>query len=153
MAFAVFFFAAWFISTAFILMPKKLSIIENTFVFIVILVVSINWGWIVYEGMELIKLTEQAMNYTAFLLLRSIIIPMILVTQLNLIHKSNSMFVIIVSLIILLFFSSLSSIFNITDYVKWNLGYDAIYYLMLHVIAYSSLLLIRKVAKNEVTNT
>ncbi|SFL56704.1 hypothetical protein [Salibacterium qingdaonense] len=153
MAFASFFFAAWFITTAFLMMPKKLSIIENTFVFMVILIININWGWIVYESMERIELTEEGMIYTAFLLLRSVIIPVILITQLNLVHKSNMIFVVLVSLIILLFLSSLSAILNIADYVKWNLGFDAIYYLLLHVIAYYSLLLIRKIADREVTYT
>ncbi|MFD2704985.1 hypothetical protein [Salibacterium lacus] len=153
MAFVLFFFAAWFITTTFLIMPKKISIIENTFVLMVILIININWGWIIYEGMERIELTEESMNYTAFLLLRSVIIPLILVTQLNLVHKSNTIFVVLVSLIILLFFSSLTSILNIADYVKWNLGFDAIYYLLLHVIAYYSLLFIRKIAYKEVTYT
>ncbi|WP_158737946.1 hypothetical protein [Alteribacillus sp. YIM 98480] len=150
MAFTIFFFVAWFILALFAVIRKKLSLIENTFVFMVILVININWAWIIIEEMNVVKLTTEGMDYTAFLLSRSIIIPMILVIQLNLIYKLNTVFVFTVSLIILLLLTFLSTFFHVTDYIKWNLGYDALYYIFLHVISYYSLQLFRKTANNEV---
>ncbi|UOR13735.1 hypothetical protein [Halobacillus amylolyticus] len=154
MAFAVFFFTSWLVLALFLAIPKKLSIIENTFVFLIILVISINWTWIIYEEMKLIKSTKDAMDYTAFLLFRSIIIPMILVTQLNLLCRANtfakSLLNVSTSLAILLLLTFFSTFFNMTNYIKWNIGYDAIYYLSLHVIAYFSLKFFRKSAQSEV---
>ncbi|UOQ92125.1 hypothetical protein MUO14_16720 [Halobacillus shinanisalinarum] len=154
MAFAVFFFASWLVLTLFLVIPKKLSIIENTFVFLIILVISINWTWIIYEEIKLIKSTEETMEYTAFLLFRSVIIPMILVTQLNLLCRANkftkSLLILSTSLAILLLLTFLSTFFNMANYIKWNIGYDAIYYLSLHVIAYYSLKFFRKSAQSEV---
>ncbi|MFB4166075.1 hypothetical protein ACE1TI_20350 [Alteribacillus sp. JSM 102045] len=146
MAFSVFFLASWLVISLFLVMKKKLSIIENTFVFMVILVININWSWIIEEELNLIQLTEEGMDFTAFLLFRSIIIPMIL----NLIHLSNTLLVSIVSLIILLFLAFLSTTFNMTNYINWNLGYDAIYYIILHVISYYTHKLFQKISNNEV---
>ncbi|WP_026702751.1 hypothetical protein [Salibacterium aidingense] len=78
MAFAVFFLASRLLNTLFIRMEKTLSLTENTFVFMIILVININWDWIVYEEMDRVNITEDGLNYTAFLLFRSIIIPMVL---------------------------------------------------------------------------
>ncbi|SDI81399.1 hypothetical protein [Alteribacillus bidgolensis] len=150
MAFTIFFFAAWLTLALFAVMRKRLSLIENTFVFMVIFVININWAWIIFEETNFVKLTTEGMDYTAFLLFRSIIIPMILVIQLNLIPKFNTALVIITSVIILLFLTYLSTFFHVTDYTKWNLGYDALYYIFLHVISYYSLQLFRKTANNEV---
>ncbi|UOR13357.1 hypothetical protein [Halobacillus amylolyticus] len=155
MGFAVFFFVAWLITALFFVTQKKLSITENTFVFMFILVISINWTWIIYEGLKYIKITEQPMNYTAFLFFRSLIIPMLLVMQLNMIHKTKtfarSVLIAMVSIGILLLLTGLSLYFDLTKYVKWNIGYDILYFSALHLIAYYSHQIFRKITYREVS--
>ncbi|ASK63805.1 hypothetical protein CFK37_17395 [Virgibacillus phasianinus] len=153
MGFAVFFFLAWLVTAFLIVMQKSLSLVENTFIISLILIISINWSWIIYEGLKFIKITEQPMDYTAFLFFRSVIIPIILVIQLNMVLQSESfaqtILIPIVSIGILVALTALSSYFHMTNYVKWNIGYDVLYFAGLHVIAYLSCWLFRKIAYRE----
>lgn len=84
MGFVVFFFVAWLVVSIFSLIKKKLSIIENTFVFLIILILSINFSWIVIEEWKLISLSKKGFEYTGYLLNRSVILPMLILIQINL---------------------------------------------------------------------
>lgn len=154
MGFAVFFLASWLIVAIFTVMPKKLSIVENTVVYLVLVIITINVSWIIIEEMSLIKETQEGIKHVAFLLNRSVIIPMTLITQLNVVHRSNSfarsLLTIIVSLIFLLGLRGLSLTFNIISYTKWNFGYDVVYIIILHLMTFSALQLFRKLARSEV---
>ncbi|WP_163539238.1 hypothetical protein [Gracilibacillus sp. YIM 98692] len=157
MAIAVFFFASWLVCVAFAVMQKKLSLVENTFVYLIILIVSINFLWIIIEEFKLITLTKNGVDYTAYILNRSVIIPMLIIMQLNLIQKSNSVaksaVIVIATVAIMLGLSVLSTQFNITTNIKWNFGYDVIYFLTLHLIGYYVFKTFRKIAYREVKNT
>ncbi len=135
-------------------MKKKLSIVDSTFIYLLILVITINVSWIVIEELKLIKVTKEAMNYTAFILTRSVITPMILVVQLNLIHKykmkSRSFWITVASIAILLLLRVLSIQFDILTYQNWNLGFDAIYFLILHLVAFYSHQFFQKLSYREV---
>ncbi|MFD2925138.1 hypothetical protein [Halobacillus naozhouensis] len=150
MAFAVFFFTAWLITAIFFAIPKKLTLIENTFIFMLILVISINWSWIIYEGFKFIKITKEPMNYTGFLFFRSVTIPMLLVLQLNLIHRSkmfgSTAVITVLSVATLLLLDGLSIFFGITTYQKWNIFYDFLYFTGLHIVTYFFLWLFRKIS-------
>ncbi|WP_106496304.1 hypothetical protein [Lentibacillus sp. Marseille-P4043] len=154
MGFAVFFLASWLIVAIFVVLPKKLSIIENTVIFLVLLIIIINASWIIIEELKLIKETQEGIKYVAYLLNRSVIIPMTLITQLNIIHQSNTplkfILTITVSLVFLLGLRALSLYFDIISYVKWNFGYDVIYILILHLITYYAYQLFKKLAQSEV---
>ncbi|MGJ9384900.1 hypothetical protein [Salipaludibacillus sp. CF4.18] len=157
MGITVFFFASWLVCVAFAVMPKKLSLVENTFVYLIILIVSINFSWIIIEEFKLITLTKNGVDYTAYILNRSVIIPMLIIMQLNLIQKSNSgaksAIIVISTVAIMLGLSFLSTQFNITTNKKWNFGYDGIYFLTLHLIGYYVFKMFRKIAYHEVNNT
>ncbi|WP_163529315.1 hypothetical protein [Halobacillus ihumii] len=154
MAFAVFFFAAWLLAAIFFVMPKKLTLIENLFVILLILLININWTWIIYEGLKFIKITKDPMLYTSFLLYRSVITPVLLIMQLNWVHQSasqkQSILVMMASIITLALFTGLSLLFDMTSYVKWNIGYDILYFAVLHFIAYYAHYFYRKVSYGEV---
>lgn len=153
MAFTLFFFGSWLMLTLFTIIPKKLSITENTFVFLIILVISINWTWVIYEEFKFIVSTETPIDYTAFLTFRSIIIPIVLITQLNISAQARSRtLTIVLSTAFLLLFTYLSLHFEVVKYVNWNMAYDALYYLALHGIAYSTLKIFQNIQTNEVNN-
>jgi hypothetical protein len=154
MGFSIFFFLTWLIIGIFFMIRKELSIVENTWIFLISLIVIINVSWIITEEMKMINLTKGGIDYTAYILNRSIILPLLLLLQLNILLKSKTLtkkvLIIFTSLIIMLGLSVLSTYFNITNYIKWNLFYDGIFYLILQLIAYYSYRLFKKVNKNKV---
>jgi hypothetical protein len=154
MAFTLFFFASWLMLTLFAVIPKKLSLTENTFVFLIILVISINWTWVIYEEFKFIESTEIPIDYTAFLMFRSIIIPTVIITQMNIAahypSRTISLLTIVLSTATLLLLQYFSLQFEMVQYANWNMAYDALYYLTLHGIAYSTLKIFKKISTKEV---
>ncbi|SFK11334.1 hypothetical protein SAMN04487936_107159 [Halobacillus dabanensis] len=156
MAFTLFFFGSWLVLTLFTIIPKKLAFTENTFVFLILLVISINWTWIIYEEFKFIESTETPMDYAAFLMFRSIIIPIVIITQLNISalarSRTLSLWTIVLSTACLLLFTFFSLHFGMIKYVNWNIAYDALYYLALHGIAYVTLKIFQTIQMNEVND-
>lgn len=157
MEFVIFFFITWLAVFIYGLMQKELTVVESTFVFLIILVVSINFSWIVIEELKLIKLTEKGLPYTAFLLSRSIIIPILILIQLNFLVKSESYLIksvtLFSSVLALVGISFISSSLNITEFTKWNLGYEAIYYLCLNLIGMIALKVMKSIPMNAVNHS
>lgn len=154
MGFVVFFFVVWLVVSIFSLIKKKLSIIENTFVFLIILILSINFSWIVIEEWKLISLSKKGFEYTGYLLNRSVILPMLILIQLNLLQFSKTtvmkITIFILSVIVLTFLSVLSNFLNITHFKNWHYGYDAIYYFILNLMAIFSYKLFARVSRKGV---
>ncbi|WP_026568488.1 hypothetical protein [Bacillus sp. UNC41MFS5] len=155
MGFVVFFLLAWLTGSLVAVIKKKLTLAENTLVFLVVLIVSINFSWIVIEELRLIKLTKSTLEYTGFLLNRSVITPFLVLIQLNLLLWSKTMMMkitIIVAVVILLIgVSSLSNFYDIIDYKHWNYWYDGIYFFILNLIAIFSYKLYARVSRNVVS--
>jgi hypothetical protein len=138
-------------------MQKRLSMVENTFVFLILLIVIINVSWITIEELKLIIRTNSSINYTAYLLNRSVIMPMVLITQLNMLQRCQTITMkvlnIVSTVIIMLGLRVLSNYFNIEKYTKWSYGYDFVYFVILLLIAYFSYKAIRKASQNVVKYT
>ncbi|MCM2536199.1 hypothetical protein NDK43_32895 [Neobacillus pocheonensis] len=154
MGFAIFFLITWLTAGIFIVIRKKVSIVENTFVFLVILIITINITWITTEELKLITRTNSAMNFTAYILNRSIIMPLVVLIQLNMLRSFKTTLektlTIVFTVMVMLILSLLSNFFKITQFIKWNYGFDLIYFGILLFIAYFSYRLIRKASKNVV---
>jgi hypothetical protein len=154
MGISVFFLIAWLSCTFFAVIKKKLTIVENTFIFLLILVININYSWIVIEEFKRITLTTNGLDYTAYLLNRSVITPMLAIILVNLIGKSKDL---AKPILYFMFFlalsfglSLLSHYFKITIYTKWDFRYDILYFFVLYLIAYYAYKLFRKATYNEV---
>ncbi|MEY2191982.1 hypothetical protein AB7942_04485 [Neobacillus sp. BF23-41] len=91
MGLVVFFFLAWLVVSLFAVIKKKLTFAENSLIFLVILIVSINISWIVIEELKLIKRTQESLEYTAYLLNRSVITPFLILIQVNLHLRCKTM--------------------------------------------------------------
>lgn len=154
MGFSILFLLSWLFAVIFVVMHKKLSVVENTLVFLIILIVVINFSWIIAEEMKLIKLSRNGVDATAIILNQVVLIPMLLLIQLNLIQRSHTftktIIITVASMVIMLGSSFLFNFYNITEYTKWNYGYDAIYYICLHLIAFYSYKAFKKVTKSVV---
>jgi hypothetical protein len=154
MGFVVFFFLAWLVVSSFVVIRKRLSIVENTVIFLVILIVSINFSWLMMEEFEFIKPTEKGFSYTAFLLNRSVITPLIMVILLNLLPWGKSAIskglLVVYAVIVMLCVSNLSTFFKITEFSNWNYGYEALYFFVLALIAIGTSRIFRRFTRNEV---
>jgi hypothetical protein len=155
MGFSAFFLVSWLACASLIVIRKKLTIIENTLIYLIILILSINFSWIIIEEMKLINLTKNPIDYLAYLLHRSVITPMILVIQLNLFQRSesliNKILVIISSLSILLLSSFYQTHFNILEYKHWNFFYELLYFLSLYVLIFIIYKLFKRATEKEVS--
>ncbi|MBX0358295.1 hypothetical protein [Halobacillus sp. Nhm2S1] len=157
MAFTVFFVCAWLIVSIFTIIPKRLTIIENSFIFLTTSVISINWTWIINEELKYVKITEDPTNYAGFLFFRSVIIPTLLMVQLNIYSASSSTMkkglVIAASVLCLLLLTILSRVLEVSTYKDWSLVFDVVYYVFLHFISIGVWRLIRKSTHNEVKHS
>ncbi|WP_066059619.1 hypothetical protein [Robertmurraya korlensis] len=156
MGFVFYFFVSWLVTVLFTVMKKSLSFVENIFVFLIILIVSVNWSWIIFEEFKFLELSRQPLDYTAFLMNRSIGIPLIIVITLNAAVRSANVkgkayLYVGLSTVILLGLKMIGNFLNITKLNNWNTLYDVLYFISLHLIAYFSLQMYRKLIKEEVT--
>jgi hypothetical protein len=152
MGFVVFFFLTWLVVSLFAVIKKKLTFVENTLIFLIILIISINFSWIVMEELKLIKLTQVSLEYIAYLLNRSVIIPILVLIQVNLLQWSKTMMMkiaVIVSVVILITgISFLSNFYGITEFKHWHYWKDGIYFFILNFIGIISYKLFARVSRN-----
>lgn len=151
MELAVFFFLSWLGISLFTVIHKELDIVENTFIFLVILIISIHFSWIINDEWRLITVQEKWLPYTVYLLNRSILIPILILLHLNLFIKNRShakkAIILISSVSILLIISFISTRLNIVEFNKWSFWLESIYYLCLNLIALFSFTLFHKTSK------
>ncbi|MGA5689688.1 hypothetical protein [Cytobacillus pseudoceanisediminis] len=143
MGFVLIVFLAWLVLMLFTSMNKKLTFIENTFVYLVALVININFTWIVYEELNMAKISQQILDNSAFLIHRSITLPLTVAITLNLFRTAPSfgskIFKTILSVLFLVLAVVIARYFDIVDYRKWNIGYEIIYLFLLHLLVQSLL--------------
>jgi len=155
LGFVFFFFVSWLVTVLFAVMKKSLSFVENLFVLSIILIVSVNWSWIIFEEFKFLEISRQPLDYIAFLINRSIGIPLIIVIMLNAVKFANSKgkvyLYVGLSTVTLIVLKMIGNYLNITKLNNWNTMYDVLYFLFLHLIAYFSLQMFRKLKKEEVT--
>ncbi|WP_404354976.1 hypothetical protein LG291_15230 [Cytobacillus firmus] len=138
MGFVLLVFLAWLVLVLFTSLNKKLTFIENTFVYLSAMVININYTWIVYEELNMADISQQILNNSAFLIHRSITLPITLAITLNLIRTGDSLaskFIkMTVSVAFLVSSVMIARYFGIVDYTKWNIGYEIIYLFLLHLV-------------------
>ena len=154
MEFVAFFLISWLVISLFVVIRKRLNTIENTFVFLIILIVNINFSWIIIDEWDLISNTQKALPYIAYLLNRSIIIPLLIFIHLNVLLMAKKLvkrLIILISTVIILDgLSLLSIIFNVTEFIRWNFWYESTYYFSLSLLSILSYKLFAKVSRREV---
>jgi hypothetical protein len=154
MGFTVFFFLSWLAISIFVVISSREYIVENTFTYLITLTISINFSWIIIDEMNLITLTQKGLPYTAYLLNRSIIIPTLILISLHFLLRSESFMrkltVTLLAVLVLVVISFSSTALDILTFKKWNLGYEAIYYFALMMLAYFSYHLISRISRDVV---
>lgn len=154
MVFAISFFVSWITVFIFVIMPKKLSFMQNSFVILLTLIINMNWSWIIYQELNLIKLSTQVMDYTSFLINRTIAVPFIVVITMNFLKISRSFSQFILVLVFSTSFLTLLSLggvyFNVIEYIHWNFALDFFYFLILNIVSYLFLLFVNLMENKEV---
>ncbi|QYR21509.1 hypothetical protein KZ483_00030 [Paenibacillus sp. sptzw28] len=112
-------------------MRKSLSTSENTFIFLLVLIISINVSWIITQELKYVRLSNNGLNYTGYLLNRSVLIPALYVVLFNLIYKSKSIAAALLFAFVFagaeLCLNGLARNYHIWTYAQWSYVYDAIF--------------------------
>ncbi len=134
MFFSVFFFFAWLFAAIFYYQKKVLSKTENLIIFLIMLVVSIHWNWIIYEELVLVKISNTTQAYTTLLLFRTLIAPLAANIYINIILISTArlktIFVTLGGAICLFAFILLALAGGLITTEHWNLSLDYIYFVL-----------------------
>lgn len=145
---------AWFIIIFYTVMNKKLMFMENTFVYLLSMLININYTWIVYEELKLAVISDKTLDYTGFLIHRSITLPLVVVITMNLYQKTDSigskLLKTVLSILFLVIAISIALYFGILEFKKWNIMYHVIYLFLLHFVACYSLKYFRSLKTKEV---
>ncbi|MFD2673225.1 hypothetical protein [Marinicrinis sediminis] len=135
MSLVVFFTLAWLAVFYLYGLNKHWTVIENTFIFLLVLVLHINFTWIAGEELKWFTVTEHPMTYAAYLIQRTILIPTVFVIVLNWIASASSwsrkLWTIAGSLLLLLVIQWISTAYELLRYEQWNTGYDLLYLVLL----------------------
>ncbi|MCM3214627.1 hypothetical protein M3612_08925 [Niallia taxi] len=140
MAFAVYFFIGWISIICFFVQKKKFSVVENTVLFLCVLIVNLNWTWLIYEELGFITYSHDTWNFVAYLIKRSIVIPLLVLISLNFGRTDASLLKklthIIVSSLVILAVTSISHYLKVTTVKDWSILYDFFYYVALHIFGH-----------------
>ncbi|QGQ93822.1 hypothetical protein EHS13_02320 [Paenibacillus psychroresistens] len=154
MGFVVIFVVAWLAFFIFYSMNKSLSVLENSFIYLTVMVIGINISWVVIEELKLIELTKEGWLYAAFFLYRSMIKPTIVLIMFNVIYKVKSTSITLLSIgitmVIILALNGVLRFYDIWSYTRWNVFYDILQIVVIQSIAFALFTLYRRSTHREV---
>lgn len=139
MALTAFVLITWFVIFFFILLPKKLSLVENSFVFLSMSIIIINTFTVVGFNFKWITSNNEPQFYLAYLLYRTIIYPFALLVLVNIFYMSNQFILKIVATLSVISFIFLTEILgaklNVYFYKKWNNWYSITEIVLFSILA------------------
>ncbi|MEQ6378615.1 hypothetical protein RZN25_17555 [Bacillaceae bacterium S4-13-56] len=128
MALTVFSLILWLTIFCFSLLPKKLSLLENSFVFFVLSVVIMNSFTIASLNLKWIESNKETEMFLVYILYRAIIYPVALLFLTNLIFMYETFSTKLVGAILVPIFILLVEIsgekLNVYTYKQWNNWYS-----------------------------
>ena len=140
MAFSITFFIGWICITAFYAMKKPYTKWENSALLFCLFIVNVNWSWITVDELNFISYSKNPLDFSAYIINRSIIIPMLVMIGVNSVPRGQTVFkkvvgMLISSLVLVLIKIVLLKLGAISFH-RWNLVYDYVYFLLLHSFGY-----------------
>jgi hypothetical protein len=155
MGFVILFAAAWLSVFLFYSMKKSLTLIENTFVFLIMLTIGIHFSWVIAEEFKLIEFTKDALLYAGLIISRLITLPMIFVLMANGVGRSRTLArafsSIGAALAVILGLRAAMLAYGIIEFTTWNLFYDALVFMLQQAICLMLLKFYRALLSREVT--
>ncbi|MCR2803979.1 hypothetical protein [Paenibacillus soyae] len=150
MGFVVAFVAAWFALFIFYGMNKRLSIVENAFVFLASMALGIHLSWFIVEEFKWIEMTKDGLSYAGVLLYRIVLFPMVFVLVMNAVYKlrgiAGQLLSGVTALASLAVLNMAFVAYDMIRYTKWNLFYETLVTALLLLIVYVLLRGFRKAA-------
>lgn len=132
----------------FVTMKNKLHRQINTFLFLLISSININFFIVIGENFKKMKLTQDIDKYLSFLLYRNILIPLSILIGIHFFVRSDLThkrvlvtFVTVGSLYVL---EVICQKLHFFQWKQWSEFYSIVYYFLLFIVAAISVLLIRK---------
>ncbi|MGN7942273.1 hypothetical protein [Virgibacillus sp. 6R] len=140
MAFSIIVYIAWLGISIFYAMKKPYSKLENSALLFCLLIVDINRSWITNEELKVITYSTAPLNYSAYIIHRTFITPMIILIGINSVSRNSTVVkkavAILISSFVLILIKIVLLEFNVVSFHQWNLFYDYLYYVLLHLFGY-----------------
>jgi hypothetical protein len=140
MALSIIVYIAWLGITIFYAMKKPLSKIEISAIIFFVFIFDINLSWITNDELKYITYSKVPLNYTAYIIHRTFITPVFIVIGMNCISRNSMVLKKIIAIFISSFVLVLIKIvllkFDVVYFHQWNLIYDFLYYVLLHLLGY-----------------
>lgn len=140
MAFSITVYIAWICISIFYAMKKPFSKFEISVLIFCIFIIDINRGWITNDELKFITYSKDPLNYTAYIIHRTFISPVLILIGMNSIPRNSPVFKKIIAILLSSFVLVLIKIvllsFDVFYFHQWNLIYDYLYYVFLHLIGY-----------------
>lgn len=156
MALSIIVYIAWISISIFYAMKKPYSKLENSALIFCIFIIDINRSWITNDELKYITYSTVPLNYTAYIIHRTFIIPMLILMGINSVPRNSTVLkkviAILISSFVLVLVKMVLLKFDVVYFHQWNLLVDYLYYVLLHLLGYSILYcyksLVLKGAKN-----
>jgi hypothetical protein len=140
MVFVLYIGAAWFVLSCFSALSNKINKLDNLFLYMTIILLDCNGTWIFIEEMKTIVLTTPRINYFAFLVFRTIVIPCSIMYCQNVLLSAASLKqkfgAAIMTYSFLALMERLATLFYVYTYIKWTLMYSILFYILLQILSH-----------------
>lgn len=140
MALSIIVYIAWLGITIFYAMKKPFSKMEISAILFCIFIIDINRGWITNDELKYITYSHDPLKYLAYIIHRTFITPFFIVIGMSSIPRNSTVLkkitAILISSFVLILVKMVLLSFDVLYFHQWNLIYDYLYYVLLHLIGY-----------------
>jgi len=154
MGFVILFTAAWVTVILFYALDKRLTILENTFVYLLAMTLGIHAMWIISEELRLMTNTKDGLLYAGLILYRLVILPMTFVLMANGVARARTIAGAFLSIGAalggLLVLRVIMQMYEVINYNHWNIYLDAMLFMLMQAACLGALKLYRALLRREV---
>jgi hypothetical protein len=140
MALSIIVYLAWLGIAIFYAMKKALSKIEISAIIFFIFIIDINRSWITNDELKYITYSHVPLNYIAYIIHRTFITPFFIAIGMSSIPRNSTVLrkitVILISSFVQVLIKMVMLSFDVVYFHQWNLIYDFLYYVLLHLLGY-----------------
>jgi hypothetical protein len=140
MALSIIVYLAWLGIAIFYAMKKPFSKLEISAIVFFIFIIDINRSWITNDELKYITYSHVPLNYIAYIIHRTFITPLFIAIGMSSIPRNSTVLKKISAILIFSFIQVLIKMvmlsFDVVYFHQWNLIYDFLYYVLLHLLGY-----------------
>ncbi|WP_226530784.1 hypothetical protein [Metabacillus niabensis] len=140
MVLAIIVYIAWLGISVFYAMKKTYSKFENSALLFCVFIFDINRSWIISDELKIIEYSTSPLEYTVYIIHRTFITPLLILIGLNRVQRNSHFLIkgiaILISSFVLILIKIVLLSFDVLTFHQWNLFYDYLYYVFLHILGY-----------------